>query len=328
MKKMQSINFNKKLIDDGGLDNKPLVSIVVTTKNEEKNISHCLESIVAQSYKRIEIIVVDNFSTDDTEILARKFTSNFFLLGPERSAQRNFGMLEVASGKYLMYIDADMILSPLLVQVCVDRLENTMYSSLYIPEIILGNTLFSRARRLERAFYDGTPIDGSRFFRADIFKKVGGFDANLFSVGSGEDWDLDKSIKKTGHIGQILPGDINAYDSEKWRLENFIKTRHHGYLQNEVCIYHNEDEFNLRTYLKKKSYYSKGFAGYIKKWGANDPDIKKQFSLKYRYWTVFIENGKWKRAANNLTLMSVVFFLRVMVGIVFLLSRNKIRLSL
>ncbi|GCC09993.1 N-glycosyltransferase [archaeon] len=45
-----------------------LVSIIITTKNEEKNIANCLESIRTQSYpsEKIEIIVVDNNSTDRT----------------------------------------------------------------------------------------------------------------------------------------------------------------------------------------------------------------------------------------------------------------------
>ena len=47
----------------------PLVSVVVTTKNEEKNIEDCLKSILAQTYKNIEIIVVDNTVMADVEFL-------------------------------------------------------------------------------------------------------------------------------------------------------------------------------------------------------------------------------------------------------------------
>ncbi|MBM3283586.1 glycosyltransferase [Candidatus Gottesmanbacteria bacterium] len=46
--------------------NFPLVSIVIPTLNEEKNIGRCLESILDQTYKNIEIIVVDNNSKDKT----------------------------------------------------------------------------------------------------------------------------------------------------------------------------------------------------------------------------------------------------------------------
>ena len=58
----------------------PLVSIIITTKNEEKNIQNCLESIKCQTYpkEKIEIIVVDNHSTDKTKTVARKYNSKIF----------------------------------------------------------------------------------------------------------------------------------------------------------------------------------------------------------------------------------------------------------
>jgi glycosyltransferase involved in cell wall biosynthesis len=52
--------------------NNPLVSVVITTKNEEKNIENCLRSINVQGYNNIEIIVVDNNSDDPFKILLFK----------------------------------------------------------------------------------------------------------------------------------------------------------------------------------------------------------------------------------------------------------------
>ena len=69
----------------------PLVSVIVTTKNEEKNIANCLKSIKNQTYKNIEIIVVDNNSDDRTKEIAGKYTDKVFNHGPERSALRNLG---------------------------------------------------------------------------------------------------------------------------------------------------------------------------------------------------------------------------------------------
>ena len=116
------------------MDDRYLVSVIVTTKNEEKNIGNCLESIKAQTYlqDKMEIIVVDNSSTDKTKEIARKYTDNpsrnsfapvdsststgqafhgvkVYNWGPERSAQRNFGIRQ-AKGKYVLYSDEDMVL--------------------------------------------------------------------------------------------------------------------------------------------------------------------------------------------------------------------------
>ena len=103
----------------------PLVSVVITTKNEEKNIENCLKSILKQTYPRdkIEIIVVDNNSTDRTKEIARRYTDKVYNKGPERSAQRNFGAKQ-AKGEYYLYLDADMILSPNVISECVEKFGN------------------------------------------------------------------------------------------------------------------------------------------------------------------------------------------------------------
>jgi len=88
-------------------------------------------------------------------------------------------------------------------------------------------------------------------------------------------------------------------------------------------IYHNEAEFELFRYLRKKSYYAKGFDGYIGKWGKNDPDIRKQFGLAYRYFGVFLENGKWKKLTAHPLLSLGMYLLRLMVGLVFVLRSTK-----
>ncbi len=74
-----------------------LVSVIVTTKNEEKNIANCLKSIKGQSYpqEKIQIIVVDNNSSDSTTKIAKRFTDKVYNKGPERSAQRNYGIFNV-----------------------------------------------------------------------------------------------------------------------------------------------------------------------------------------------------------------------------------------
>ncbi|MCB1194527.1 MAG: glycosyltransferase, partial [Leptospiraceae bacterium] len=186
--------------------NLPLVSVVITTKNEKKNIENCLISIQNQTYSNVEIIVVDNYSTDTTKDIALKYTLLVFDKGPERSAQRNFGMIEVAKGDYVMFVDADMILSPFIVEECVNTsplsplLKGEGYVALHISEIVLGKNFFSKVRRFERTFYDGTVIDGARFFKKAAFVQVGGFDE---SMSGPEDWDIDKKMKQIGKIGLV-----------------------------------------------------------------------------------------------------------------------------
>jgi len=265
-----------------------LVSVIINTRNEEKNIEDCLRSILAQKYPKenIEIIVVDNNSTDRTKEIAKRYTAKVFNYGPERSAQKNFGVKQ-SKGEYFLHLDADMRLSENIISECAEKVSRDRdIVALYIPEKIIGRGFWGEVRNFERSFYDGTAVDGVRFIKKDTFLKIGGFDENLYAC---EDWDLDKRIKKSGKV------DIT-----------------------DAVLYHNETEFNLKKYLAKKSYYAKNINVYTKKWGKSDPDIKKQFGFYYRFIGVFMENGKWKKLIRHPFLDAGMFFLRFLVGIRFL----------
>ncbi|MFH1504776.1 MAG: glycosyltransferase [Candidatus Omnitrophota bacterium] len=265
-----------------------LISVIITTKNEEKNIENCLNSVVKQSYPQdnIEIIVVDNNSADKTKEFALCYTDKVYNFGPERSAQRNFGV-EKSSGEYFLYLDADMALSENVVKDCVDKVKNNPeIIALYISEVITGKSFFSKVRKFERSFYDGTVIDCARFIKKEPFNRVGGFDENLTGP---EDWDLDKKLRNIGKLS--------------------LST---------TPLYHNESEFNLKKYLSKKAYYSGKFGDYIAKWGGNDPDIKKQFGVNYRFFGVFIEDKKWRKVIAHPILTIGIFIFRFLVGINYL----------
>ncbi len=296
---------------------KPLVSITVTTKNEEKNIDNCLKSIKEQTYKNIEIIVIDNNSKDKTKEIAKKYTELVFDKGPERSAQRNFGMIKKSKGKFVMFLDADMILPPFLVENCVKFIQKNKCIALYIPEIVLGKNYFSRVRRFERSFYNGTVIDVARFFLRKEFVNINGFDE---SMSGPEDWDLDKRIKEKGKVCLL---NNNKKKIGKWVLKEFIKEK--GVNPEKKCnvIYHNESEFNLHNYLDKKNYYSKDFSKYVNKWGKEDFDIKKQLGLNYRLFGVFFEKGKWKKLFFHPFLTLGMYYLRFRIGLNYLMRREK-----
>jgi len=122
----------------------PIFSIIITTKNEERNIENCLLSIKLQDFPRelVEIIVVDNNSKDKTKEIAKKYTNKVYNFGPERSAQRNFGMLEKAGGEYLMYLDADMLLSNNILKKAKNVFDQGESVALYVSEIVLGNSFW------------------------------------------------------------------------------------------------------------------------------------------------------------------------------------------
>ncbi len=131
---------------------------------------------------------------------------------------------------------------------------------------------------------------------------------------------MDKRIKKLGVIGFLSSPENDSIDSD---FGAFLKERGIEPSAYGTCIYHNESEFILTKYLKKKKYYAETFSPYIKKWGKNDPDLKKQFGFLYRYFIVFIENGKWKRLLMHPILSFGMYFLRILVGLILILNKTK-----
>ena len=90
----------------------PLVSIIVPVYNAEQSLPRCLDSICAQTYQNLEIILVDDGSTDDSLTVCRKFAyrdARIHVLSQPNSgvsAARN-NAIETATGKYIQFVDSD-----------------------------------------------------------------------------------------------------------------------------------------------------------------------------------------------------------------------------
>lgn len=190
----------------------PLVSVIITTKNEGDIIGRLIQSIKTQTFKNREIILVDNNSTDKTLGIARKMNVKVYTVGPERSTQRNFGA-KVAKGKYLLILDADMQLSPKVVSECVQLAQSDKkIGEIVIPEQSLASNYWEKVKAFERSFYNekGDELtDAARFFRKDIFFKAGGYDE---TITGPEDWDLPETIRELGYRVERIKSKIYHYE--------------------------------------------------------------------------------------------------------------------
>ena len=92
--------------------NKPLVTVIIPIYNSSRFLADCLDSVIKQSYKNIEIICVDDGSSDNSAVIAQaymRYDSRISLISQEnlgQSAARNRA-LKVARGKYVSFIDSD-----------------------------------------------------------------------------------------------------------------------------------------------------------------------------------------------------------------------------
>ena len=107
--------------------NVPLVSIIIPAYNAAKYISETLESALNQTYENIEVIVVDDGSTDDTvNIVEKVIDQRIILLRQINSGQcaaSNLG-IKHANGDYIKFLDADDILNLDHIKIQVDSLKN------------------------------------------------------------------------------------------------------------------------------------------------------------------------------------------------------------
>jgi len=230
--------------------NKPLVSVVITTKNSSRTIEKCLKSVKNQSYKSIELIVVDNNSTDNTKEIAKKYADDVINKGPERSAQRNFGVKK-SRGHYVLVHDSDIYFNPNSIKECVEVCEKGGCDAVILPEKSIGNGFWTKVKAFERSFYVGNDyIEAARFFKKEVFLKVGGYDEEMFA---GEDWDLTIRLRDSGcKIGR-----------------------------SKSLLEHDEGRLSFFGSSKKKKYYSKNFFEvYAKK---NPEYFKKQMSFFVRF---------------------------------------------
>lgn len=162
----------------------PIVSVIVPIYNVEAHLDDCLESIIGQTYRHLEIIVVDDYSTDgsmarlqrhlaDPRVHLIKHKKNFGL-----SAARNTG-IEAATGKYVMFVDSDDAVASSLVEACVLHAEEldasilvfdfeTFQDGSLLPKV--GATpAASKVRNLQKSEYFALPhFAWLKFIRADV----------------------------------------------------------------------------------------------------------------------------------------------------------------
>jgi len=212
------------------------VSVIIPVYNEEDVLANCLNTIVNQTYKPLEIIIVDDGSNDNTLNIAKNYqspVSNFQLLKKKHKGPgpaRNLGAKK-AKGQILIFLDADMtfekdfiknLVSPILQGKAIGTFsKNEMVANKKNIWSICWNINQNLPldRRLPIDYPDEAPV-----FRAILkkeFERVGGFDE------TGEytdDWSLSKklNVKSTAAKGALYYHINPSTLKEVWKQARWI----------------------------------------------------------------------------------------------------------
>ena len=190
------------------MSNNPLISIIVPIYNVEKYLEKCVDSLIKQDYRPIEIILVDDCSTDGSALIAKKYAEEYpdfcFLIQRDKngglSAARNSGMI-VAKGDWISFVDSDDWVS----DDYVSELATTAFKS--SADVVLGNADYvydSGEMKSASAFGNLKPGADQKEIIALCRSYAWGrlFKTSLFMDG---DISFPEDIKRSEDIGTIIP---------------------------------------------------------------------------------------------------------------------------
>jgi len=195
--------------------NKPLVSVLMPAYNAEKYIREAIESILSQTYKNFELIIINDCSTDSTKKIIQKYAkkeSRLVLINNEEnlkiSKTLNKG-LELAKGKYIVRMDADDWSYP-------DRIEKQVKLMEDNPELVLSSGQMEICdcemniknksnfpitnEKIRKVILQYNPmVHPAMIFRRDIALSIGGYDEEIKS----EDYMFTIDMSSEGELANL-----------------------------------------------------------------------------------------------------------------------------
>lgn len=266
----------------------PLVSAIIPTHNRANIISFAIDSLLNQTYPNVEIIIVDDGSTDNTEaLIKRKYAGKVnYIYQPrsERSRARNRGV-EAASGEYIQFLDSDDTVYPKKIERQVEVFESKKNNK-YLGMVYSWGYFFFLAtgqRRPWKSTFQGKIfkewLSGNfipphaLLIKKSCIEEAGGFDENISFL---EDWDLWLRIAKKYEVTYIdeylwdyvMSGNNLGINVDLQKIKDdilYFFTKH-------------KDSFQLDEEGKKR-YISRHFfvMGYFSYYAQNFPFAEKSF---------------------------------------------------
>ncbi|MDI6883463.1 MAG: glycosyltransferase [Patescibacteria group bacterium] len=195
------------------MKNNPLVSIVIPTYNKAKHIKKAIGGVLSQTYQNLEVIVIDDGSTDNTQEVVKSFNDPRIIYiwqenkGP--AAARNTG-IKKTQGKYIAFLDSDDFWLKEKLEKQVRFLEENpevglLGSGCYQLDEkgeVIGEKIFPAENKvLQKILIKYNPfIQSSVILRKEVFDRMGKYDENFLQ---SEDYELWLRIAKSHKIANL-----------------------------------------------------------------------------------------------------------------------------
>jgi glycosyltransferase involved in cell wall biosynthesis len=252
-----------------------LVSVIIPCFNAERWIAEAIDSCFAQTYPRVEVIVIDDGSTDrSAEILARYDQRIIWQSGPNRGGNhaRNLGF-KLSSGDYIQYLDADDYLLPEKLERQVKALDedhaDLVYSDWrykyhtpdggeFLDDIHISGP---KPDLLEAVLVDRWVAPVALLFTRDAVFRSQGWDESLRAA---QDRDFLISVLINGAKAAYSPGCYSIY---RRHGDNTVSTSNHEVWIASHWQLMEKAEANLRRLKKLSPVYRLALArSYLSKW--------------------------------------------------------------
>ncbi len=183
------------------VENQPLISVIIPAYNAAATLGSTLESVWAQTWKNVEVIVVDDGSTDDLAAALQPYRERLTLLRQANAgapSARNRGAA-AASGRWWIFLDADTILRPEMLMTMAIALQVHPDAAYIYSDFRFGHKNFHLHEFSEPALRRMNYIHTSSLVRPSSFP---GFDPALKRF---QDWDVWLTMAAQGQRGLWLP---------------------------------------------------------------------------------------------------------------------------
>jgi glycosyltransferase involved in cell wall biosynthesis len=216
-----------------------LISVVLPTYNRQNVLGRAIDSVLNQTYSNLELIIIDDGSTDETEGLIHRYQEidkrvvyykNEVNLGPH--ASRNLGILK-AKGDYIAFQDSDdeWVLDKLYKQISLFKQTDINIGMVYSPFIKIaseGLKICPNPDEVEKWSGDlletlfSTPLCGTptMLIKSSVLNEVGKFNEQLNCL---EDYELSLRIAKKYEIHAVMEPLLLSYTSEDGINSNMLE---------------------------------------------------------------------------------------------------------